>query len=87
MPQKKNDLLDRYLNAIKFWLPSGQQKDIIAEIAEDLHSQIDERETALGHLDELGSVHLVSSVWNHHPRWFTGDSIACLASLVKWLYW
>jgi hypothetical protein len=49
MHQKKNDLLDRYLNAIKFWLPRGQQKDIIAEIAEDLHSQIDERETALGH--------------------------------------
>jgi len=49
MPQTKTDLLDRYLNAIKFWLPRGQQKDIIAEIAEDLHSQLDERETALGH--------------------------------------
>jgi hypothetical protein len=49
MPQKKTDLPDRYLNAIKFWLPRGQQKDIIAEIAEDIHSQIDEREAALGH--------------------------------------
>lgn len=47
MPQKKTALLDRYLNAIRFWLPRAQQKDIIAELAEDLHSQIDERETAL----------------------------------------
>lgn len=49
MLQKTTDLLDRYLNAIKFWLPRAQQQDIIAEIAEDLHSQIDERETAPGH--------------------------------------
>jgi hypothetical protein len=43
------DLTDRYLNAVKFWLPGKQQKDILAEIAEDLHAQIEERELALGH--------------------------------------
>ena len=53
MPAKKTDLLDRYLHALKFWLPKAQQQDIIAEIAEDLHSQIQEREDALGRpLDE-----------------------------------
>lgn len=43
------DLLDRYLNAVKFWLPKAQQQDILAELAEDLRSQIEEREAALGH--------------------------------------
>ena len=42
------DLLDRYLHAIEFWLPKRQKQDIIAELSEDLRSQIDERETELG---------------------------------------
>ena len=42
------DLLDRYLQAVGFWLPKGQQQDIIAELSEDLHSQIEEKEAALG---------------------------------------
>jgi hypothetical protein len=42
------DLLDRYLQAVKFWLPSGQKDDIIAELSEELQSQIAESETALG---------------------------------------
>ena len=42
------DLLDRYLQAVAFWLPKGQQQDIIAELSEDLHSQIQEKESALG---------------------------------------
>jgi hypothetical protein len=47
------ELLDRYLHAVKFWLPGPQQADIIAELAEDIRSQIDDRETELGHkLDE-----------------------------------
>ena len=42
------ELLDRYLHAVKFWLPRQQQDDIIAEISEDLRSQIEEREGQLG---------------------------------------
>ena len=49
MSAKKTDLIDRYLNAVKFWLPGKQQKDILAELAEDLQSQVEERESALGH--------------------------------------
>jgi hypothetical protein len=53
MPATKTDLVDRYLHAVKFWLPKAQQKDILAELAEDLQSQIDDRAAALGHaLDE-----------------------------------
>src|SRR5580692_11792483 len=56
----QTDLIDRYLNAVKFWLPGKQHKDILAEIAEDLHSQIDERESALGHpMDEADLVALL----------------------------
>src|SRR5215469_777682 len=42
------DLLDRYIHAIRFWLPRGQQDDIAAEISEDIRSQIEEQEAKLG---------------------------------------
>lgn len=42
------ELVLRYLKAIEFWLPAGQKQDILAEISEDLYSQIEEREVALG---------------------------------------
>ena len=34
------ELLQRYLKAIEFWLPAGEKQDILAEISEDIHSQI-----------------------------------------------
>jgi hypothetical protein len=42
------ELLERYLQAVKFWLPRHQKQDIIAELSEDIHSEIDEKETELG---------------------------------------
>jgi hypothetical protein len=42
------DLLDRYLQAVKFWLPSAHRQDIIAELSEDLRSQVEDQEAALG---------------------------------------
>jgi hypothetical protein len=42
------ELLDRYLQAVEFWLPKRQRQDIIAELSEDLRSQIEEQETELG---------------------------------------
>jgi hypothetical protein len=42
------ELIDRYLQAVKFWLPKNQKQDIIAELAEDLRSQIEDREAELG---------------------------------------
>ncbi len=62
MPTTKTDALDllnRYLHAVKFWLPKAQQQDILAELAEDLHSQVEEREAVLGHRlgeDELCAI-------------------------------
>ena len=70
------ELLDRYLQAVRFWLPKKQQQDIIAELSEDLHSQIDEKERELGHplneaeveaiLRRCGSPILVAS--RYRPR-------------------
>ncbi len=40
-------LLDRYLNAVRFWLPAAQKDDIVAELSEDLRSAIADREAAL----------------------------------------
>ncbi len=43
------DLIERYLQAVKPLLPKAQQDDILAELSEDLRSQIEDREAALGH--------------------------------------
>jgi len=42
------EILDRYLKAVKFWLPSEQKQDIIAELSEDIRSQIEDKESELG---------------------------------------
>lgn len=42
------ELIDRYLQAVKFWLPRNQKDDIIAELSEDLRSQVEEKESELG---------------------------------------
>jgi hypothetical protein len=43
-----NDMLTRYLQAVGFWLPRETKEDILAEISEDLQSQMDERAASLG---------------------------------------
>jgi D-alanyl-D-alanine-carboxypeptidase/D-alanyl-D-alanine-endopeptidase len=42
------DFLERYLQAVKFWLPRKQQDDIAAELSEDIRSQVDEQAATLG---------------------------------------
>jgi hypothetical protein len=62
------ELLDRYLQAVRFWLPRKQQEDIIAELGDDLRSQIEERESALGRpLNEDELVALLKQAG--HPLW------------------
>ena len=41
-------LLDRYLASVRSALPDAQRDDIINELSEDLHSQIEDRESELG---------------------------------------
>jgi hypothetical protein len=42
------ELVDRYLYAVRTGLPKGQQDDIIAELGEDLRSEIEDLESGLG---------------------------------------
>jgi hypothetical protein len=49
MALSPNDMLARYLQAVGFWLPRSQKDDILAELSEDLHSQMEDREAELGH--------------------------------------
>jgi len=43
------ELVDRYLQAVRFWVPkSKREDDLIAELGEDLRSQIDAKEEELG---------------------------------------
>lgn len=43
------ELIDRYLQAVRFWLPkSRRQEEVLAELGDDLHSQIEEKESQLG---------------------------------------
>src|SRR5215468_801147 len=41
-------LVDRYLHSVEFWLPKEQQKDILAELSEDIRCEIEEKERAKG---------------------------------------
>lgn len=44
------ELIDRYLQAVRFWLPkTNRQDDLLTELGEDLRSQIEDKETELGH--------------------------------------
>jgi len=43
------DLVERYLAAVKFWLPAHLRDDVIAELRDDIRSQIEEAEHEKGH--------------------------------------
>ena len=48
-PAHAIEFVDRYLEAVRFWLPKTQrQEEMLAELADDLRSQIEERESELG---------------------------------------
>ena len=42
------ELLDRYLQAVKTFLPKSQQDDIIKELSDDILSQMEDKQTELG---------------------------------------
>jgi hypothetical protein len=47
MELKAMELVSRYLQAVKFWLPKQQKDDILAELSADIQAQIEDRESAL----------------------------------------
>ena len=62
------EIVDRYLQAVRSWLPAEQRDDIVAELSEDLRSQVEEREAALGRpLAEPEAQALLKE--RGHPLW------------------
>jgi len=53
------NLVERYIEAVKFWLPAHLKDDVAAELADDIRSEIDEAEREKGrHLteDEIAAI-------------------------------
>ena len=53
------ELIDRYLQAVRFWLPKDAQDDLLSELGEDLHSQIEEKQAEVGRAvneDEVSAI-------------------------------
>jgi hypothetical protein len=57
------ELLERYLQGVRFWLPRGRQQDIIAELSEDIRSEIEEKEGELGRQVNEGEMEAVLKRW------------------------
>lgn len=59
-PTNPLELVDRYLQAVHFWLPKTEREnELLAELGEDLRSQIDAREEELGrplNADEVAEI-------------------------------
>jgi hypothetical protein len=62
------EALDRYLQAVSSWLPRGQEADVVAELAEDIRSEVDDRERQLGRA--LAEEELLALLERRgHPMW------------------
>ena len=59
------DLLERYLQAVKFWLPRKQNKDIVAELSEDIRSEIDDKEAELRRPLVQAELEAILTRWGH----------------------
>lgn len=78
------ELIERYLQAVKFALPKEQRDDIIGELRDSILSQVEEREAALGRpLSEDEQVELLKKLGNplhvasqyHKPQRLIGSAI------------
>ncbi len=65
------DMLDRYLQAVRFFLPAEQQDDIVRELSENLISRMEDREEELGRpLDEAEQAAILRE--HGHPMLVAG---------------
>jgi len=59
------ELLDRYLQSVKWLLPKEQKEDILAELSEDIRSQIEEKEAELGRRLDESELEAILRRWGH----------------------
>lgn len=62
------DLLERYLNAVAFWLPARQGQDVTAEVRDDIRSEIESMEDEMGRPLALEEVEAILTRWGHPLR-------------------
>jgi hypothetical protein len=70
------ELVDRYLDAVRRGLPTSMQADVTAELSDDIHSRIEEREVTLDRplsMDETSAIlkdigHPVIVASRYHPH-------------------
>jgi hypothetical protein len=62
------EVLERYLQAVRSWLPKVQQDDIVAELAVDLRAQIEEAEAERGRPLAQGELEALLKR-RGHPLW------------------
>jgi hypothetical protein len=78
------DLLERYLQAVRTYLPAGQQDDILRELSANLRAQIEDKEAELGRslseeeltgiLKQHGHPLIVASRYRQ-PRYLIGPTL------------
>lgn len=59
------DLFERYLHAVRSFLPKRQRDDVIRELSEDLRSQVEEREAELGRSLTQAEQKEILRQWGH----------------------
>lgn len=59
------ELLDRYLQSVKWLLPKEQKEDILAELSEDIRSQVEEKEAELGRRLDESDLEAILRRWGH----------------------
>jgi hypothetical protein len=90
------DLLERYLQEVRFWLPREQRQDIVNELSEELRSQIEEQEAVLGRalseaelealLQRWGSPLLVAERYLPQRHLIGPVMFPLYALVLKWLW-
>jgi len=57
------DLVNRYMQAVRFWLPDSEKKDITAELEEDIRSQIEANEAERGRPLNQAELEAILKIW------------------------
>jgi hypothetical protein len=75
------ELVDRYLKTVKQFLPQSQQEDIVHELSDDMHSQIENKEAEVGRplaetelariLEQYGHPYMLAGKYQAHDRSFS----------------
>jgi hypothetical protein len=62
------ELLDRYLQVVRFWLPRPEREDIAAELSQAVRGEIEEKEAELGRKLSDAEVEAILDRWGHPLR-------------------